>query len=756
MPYLEREAVFPFVAPGGALSRAIKGFELRAQQQQMIDNVLTAYNSEAIALIEAGTGTGKSLAYLLPALLWAIRFNERTVIATHTIALQEQLLFKDIPSLLRALNLDLKAVLVKGMGNYLCWRKHDDALDELLLAPAEEQQELRQLEEWRRAPHDGSRSSLPFPVRFSTWERVAAEADSCTSTQCPYYSQCPFFIARKCAADASIIITNHSLLFADLAMRAGGTGSAAADADSGAAATNKQQPGILPSYNRIIIDEAHNLEEVATEHLAAKTSSLDLFKLLARCGTEKQGRLHALYSKVFAGKSAALGGKEGALAVTFITSLGGECRQLAKQVEDTFDAFTSFVDKLAVKAIGAQAGAPLGALESKLRLLPHHVAAEAWKEQVLPQATAFCDGVERYAQSVDAWVCDAQQLCQGEALDQIQGLCCDVTALINRLRSSSTILRAFSSAEWQDNSVRWIEQKLLARGPNVAVVNATLDLSALLAKLLFNRHATVVLCSATLTTNNHFSFVRRRLGLIERLIGERRVLENIYGSPFNFQRQALVLIPNDMPDPNHEGFLEAACERIFAAIAASRGNAFVLFTSYAMLLGSFELLATRLEAAGYKLFKQGDLQRRTLLEQFSKTDRSVLFGTNSFWEGVDVIGDALRCVIIVKLPFKVPSEPIVQARAEAIKKAGGDPFQEYSLPSAIIKFIQGVGRLVRHRLDRGCVLCLDSRLINKNYGKQFLSSLPPHTLFIGSTHQLAAEMETFYRKTYYLVCQQRH
>lgn len=749
MPHLEREAVFSFVAPGGPLSRAIKGFELRPQQQQMIDNVLAAYNEEAIALIEAGTGTGKSLAYLLPALLWATRFSERTVIATHTIALQEQLLFKDIPALLRALDLDLKVVLVKGMGNYLCWRKHSDALEELLLVPAEEQQELRQLEQWRSAPHDGSRSSLSFPVRSSTWERVAAEADSCTSTRCPYYTQCPFFNARKCAADASIIVTNHSMLFADLAMR----GNGADAADAAAARTDKQQQsGIFPSYNRIIIDEAHNLEEVATEHLAAKTSSLDLFKLLARCSTEKQGRLYALYSKVFAAKSIALGGKEGALHITFTTSLGGECRQLVKQVEDTFDAFASLVDRLVVKDTEASSGI----LESKFRLLPHHVAAEAWKEQVLPHAKAFCDGVERYAQSVDAWVSEVQKLCQGGALDQIQGLCCDVTALTNRLRSSSTILRMFSSAEWQENSVRWIEQKLLAHGPNVAVVNATLDLSTLLANLLFNRHATVVLCSATLTTNNHFAFVRRRLGLIERLIGDRLVLENIYGSPFNFQRQALLLVPNDMPDPNQENFLEEACERIFAAIEASRGNAFVLFTSYAMLLGSFELLAPRLEAAGYKLFRQGHLQRRTLLELFSKTDRSVLFGTNSFWEGVDVIGDALRCVIIVKLPFKVPSEPIVQARAEAIRKAGGNAFQEYSLPSAIIKFIQGVGRLVRHRFDRGCVVCLDTRLINKNYGKHFLSSLPAHTLFIGSTQRMAAAMETFYRKTYYLACQQRH
>jgi len=731
MAFLEKAAAQRLIDPTGPLSRAIKGFEIRPQQQKMMEDVLTAYNKEAIAFIEAGTGTGKTIAYLLPALLWAMRLGERTVIATHTIALQEQLIGKDIPLLLGALGIDIKVALVKGMGNYLCLRKLSEAMEELLLAPAEEQQQLHQLEAWRSCCHDGSRASIPFAIQTATWERINAEADSCSGQQCPFFSQCYFFNARKSASDAQVVVTNHSLFFADIALRA----------------TNKQA-GILPPYTRVVIDEAHHLEEVATEHLAAKASSLDLLKQLARLGGDKQSKLNSLQLRLFSETQEPSNEPYKTIQMAIAISLPGQRRELIKQLALTFHLLAAFTDEHCEQKAGQLHG------DSKLRLLPTHLHTDSWKQQIAPQIASLADAIDSYAEAVDSTTKEAQQLCSEKNREQLSNISCDILALTQRLRLQSHTLRNFTSSKWRENSVRWMERRLLSRNINVTVVDAALDLSRILAQLLFTRHKTIILCSATLTANNSFHFMKKRLGITKELLGDKLVIERIYSSPFDFRRQTLFVVPNDMPAPHKEEFLGAACERIYEALMASRGNAFVLFTSYQTLLSCFERLKAPLTAAGYQPLKQGAEQRRLLLERFKAKERSVLFGTDSFWEGVDVIGDALRCVIIVKLPFKVPTEPIIQARTEAVRAAGGNPFFDFSLPCAIIKFIQGVGRLVRHRLDRGCIVCLDNRLIYKSYGKQFLSSLPPHALFTGSTHDMRREMEAFYKKTYYLAKQQ--
>lgn len=288
---------------------------------------------------------------------------------------------------------------------------------------------------------------------------------------------------------------------------------------------------------------------------------------------------------------------------------------------------------------------------------------------------------------------------------------------------------------------------------NVHLVDANLDVSEALAEFLFSKFSSIILCSATLTSNRQFNYFRERMGLVSKLLPTRKITENCYGSPFNFKQQALLAVPTDMPSPDHPEFNDIACENIWKAVQACRGQAFVLFTSYSMLHRCYEALATRFEKHGYPLFKQGDDNRRSLLAKFKTTSRAVLFGTDSFWEGVDVAGDALRCVIIVKLPFQVPNEPIVQARTEAIVERGGDPFREYAIPNAIVKFKQGFGRLIRQKSDRGCVICLDTRLVLKTYGKLFLNSLPDcERAFMNGSH-LWPKVEDFYRKTYYLTVQ---
>jgi ATP-dependent DNA helicase DinG len=285
---------------------------------------------------------------------------------------------------------------------------------------------------------------------------------------------------------------------------------------------------------------------------------------------------------------------------------------------------------------------------------------------------------------------------------------------------------------------------------NVNLVDAELDIAEALVEFLFKPFSSTILCSATLTTNKKFNFVRHRLGLTPQLLGQRVVTENVYESPFDYSKQAILVVPTDMPSPLEVGFLPAAMETIWDIVKASRGAAFVLFTSYSMLKQCYEKMATQFKEQRFTLLKQGDDNRQSLLQKFKTTPRAVLFGTDSFWEGVDVSGEALRCVIIVKLPFKVPTEPITQARTEAISAKGQDPFFEYSLPNAIVKFKQGFGRLIRHRKDRGCIVCLDSRLITKRYGQQFLNSLPTCQQLRIKRANIVEEMTSFFKKTHYL------
>ncbi len=335
--------------------------------------------------------------------------------------------------------------------------------------------------------------------------------------------------------------------------------------------------------------------------------------------------------------------------------------------------------------------------------------------------------------------------------EQTKSIRLDIQAFAMRLEEAISFLAQFLSS-WQDVSkVRWIETQVMRTLVNVHLVIADLDVSQALVDFLFSKFATIVLCSATLATNRRFAFIRQRLGLVEERLPQREVTEHAYDSPFDYQKQALLIVPTDMPPPNHAEFPALAYENVWQAIQASQGQAFVLFTSYQMLQQCYEVLAKRLEEGRYPVFKQGEEQRRKLLDKFKETGRAVLFGTDSFWEGVDVMGDALRCVIIVKLPFRVPSEPIIQARTELVMAQGGNPFLDYAVPHATMKFKQGFGRLIRHKWDRGCVVCLDTRLATKGYGRLFLNSLPPCEKVFANGACVWPKMREFYRRTYHFV-----
>lgn len=736
---LNREKIIKLIQPDGLLPRNLKGFESRQAQEQMMGNVIDAYNHDQISLIEAGTGTGKSLAYLIPALIWAAKRNERTVISTHTITLQEQLIHKDIPQLLKALNLSLKVVLVKGMNNYICLRKLEDAQSELTLFRDEGKDEVEKIAEYLPKTIEGSRSEFPFVPTSTTWDRVGAESEACLHHECPHYQNCYFYKARKQAQDAHLLIANHHLLFADLTKRAENE--------------NYDEVAIMPAYKRIIIDEAHHIEDIATEYFAAHLNRLDLMRVLSRLAVEKNsaapGKLLTLKEKIqlFFRKTPPRDISQ--IINRLSIDLPAMRHTLNDKIHQAFDSFAQFIGniKLPFQVEELSNLKP----ENKLRILEEHHRHPKWNDEIIPMAQKLIESLALYRQTINGVEADLKLIDNDRLHEQTKSTRVDIQALALRLDTAATHLNLFFSPKLNPSKVRWMETQNLKTLVNVSLVDADLDVSQALVDFLFSKFPTIILCSATLTSNQQFKFFRERLGLTPKLLPERKIIENIYSSPFNFKKQAMLAVPLDIPPPGHEDFNRIAFENIWKAIEACRGQAFVLFTSYSMMQSCHDVLKTRLHEHRYPLFKQGDDNRQSLLSKFKITPRSVLFGTDSFWEGVDVAGEALRCVIIVKLPFKVPSEPIIQARTEAILEKGGDPFKEYAVPHAIVKFKQGFGRLIRQQSDRGCIVCLDTRLITKNYGKLFLNSLPDCEKVFANGSYLWPKMEEFYRKTYHLV-----
>lgn len=739
---VDSNKILKLLEPGGLLSRGIPGFEAREQQREMLLNVLNAYNSDAIALIEAGTGTGKSLAYLLPAIVWALKRGEKTVISTHTITLQEQLITKDIPMITKALNVQVKAALVKGMSNYLCLRKYEDMMQEIALLPPPEAEQLQAINVWREATSDGSKSDLPFVPSSTIWEQVSAEAEACNRNKCPHYEQCYFFKARKEAADAHLLVANHSLLFSDLAARA----------DAG----NYDSPCILPPYKRVVLDEAHHIEDIATEYFADKVSRISLMRLLARLSSdrvEQLGKLNVLKKRFSESFSKGMNNQLLSLSRRLATDLPTARQEIMTSISNTFLNFETFVQSFAM-ATSSSEESPIA--EDKLRLLSQHLEHADWKFHVQEKVKQLQDTIAKYCASINSLDADMDALEDKRFVEQTRSLRFDIKSLAGRLHNAVLVLSDFVGSEQRPSRVRWIELQKLKTMVNIQAVNADLDVSDRLLKCLFEPIPTVVLCSATLTTNKQFDFFRHRLGLYDKKMEEREqlkdkiVTESVYDSPFNYSEQAMLVVPTDAPLPSHPQFQDSICENVWRAIQSSRGNAFVLFTSYTMMKGVYDKLLEKMHEHRYVPFRQGEENRRTLLDRFRQTDRAVLFGTDSFWEGVDVAGEALRCVIIVKLPFRVPSEPIMQARTEAIEAGGGSSFFDYAVPQAIVKFKQGFGRLIRNKSDRGCIVCLDPRLVTKRYGKMFLNSLPNcKTLFVEG-NAMQKEMTQFYQKTYKL------
>lgn len=721
---LQPEKVLALLQEGGPLSRALPGFEVRHEQIELLNRIVEAFNHGAVALIEAGTGTGKSIAYLIPALLNAALFGERVLISTHTISLQEQIFRKDLPMLMRALGIETHAVLVKGMGNYPCLRKLKDLSFEKMLLSERERQHLEEIEALAESGCR-SKSELTFSPSASLWDMACAEQESCNGQECPYYASCSYMNARKEAQEAKILIVNHHLLFADLAARA--------------ETQNYSTPAVLPSYTHIVIDEAHNLEEIATDYFSTRLSRLELLKTLTRISTDKQGigsqgKLGQLKEKMEKGS-------DRVPPVNFSNLLTID---LPARRRDLFLELTQFFQVLDE----IQDGMSDHADEKKLRLKEKHFDSKEWKDNVLPHARRSKQSLLHYALDLEQLEGCLKESGSDRLMELTKGLFLEIKGLAKKIRESANTLEQLMETPPTSKQIRWIESRLSKHGLNCNLIQASLDISQLLFARLFEPFKTVVLVSATLTARGSFEYLKERIGLS--VLPERLLIEVSVDSPFKYEEQAVFIVPSDIPSPIESGFSQAAFPLIKDAVDASRGNAFVLFTSHQSMMQAYQAMEKDLRDAKYFPLCQGEESSTQLLKRFTEQDRSILFGTDSFWEGVDVAGEALRLVVIVKLPFKVPSDPLIEARSEHLNEKGKSPFYHLLLPQAAIKLKQGFGRLIRKKTDRGCVLCLDNRILKKSYGKYFLSTLPKCPLLSMPANQIKKEMTEFFKKTYHL------
>lgn len=704
---MKPERLARLLQPHGALSRELPGYEQRPGQVRMLEAVCGHFAEGGVLVVEAGTGVGKSLAYGIPAAAHALASGRRVVISSATINLQEQLVGKDLPLVCRLLERPLHFELVKGRGNYLCRRRLAEAWHRLHQSEGRQDgEQLARLASWADSSTDGSLAELTFAVDAELWELVRSDADACLGIRCPRRGECFFARARARAERAQLLVVNHHLLLADLAVRL----------DSG----NWKKRAVLPAFSHLVVDEAHELEDAASSFFGMRITARGMARLLGRLAG-KRGRAGLIGQ--LAREIEDLGGALAGGRAERLRQSTGELQQQAQEVEQAYRRGLEQLGQMLQKHRRQDGG-------SKLRLdklVGGDYPAEA--------EASLREAADRLRQLTGQVALLVERL--GE-LGQEESVSSEALAWVERARLLAEHTDLVFSRE-PDEQVRWAESH--GHGP-ASLHAAPVELAPIFRQVLFANMDTVVLTSATLTVGGNFNFFHGRVGLDESPASSPASL--VVDSPFDFRRQARLAIPADLPRPGQPAYEATLPTAVAQSVAVSGGGALVLFTSWGTMRWVAEQVAGPLGEMGLELLVQGQAPRDQLLGRLRRGGGTVLFGVDSFWRGIDVVGPALRHVVITRLPFDVPGEPLIEARGERLENRGLSAFRHFSLPRAVLRLKQGFGRLIRSRGDRGVVTLLDRRVLERSYGREFLDSLPPARRLVGPAEEVFDELANFF------------
>nr|WP_293994073.1 ATP-dependent DNA helicase [uncultured Fusobacterium sp.] len=697
---LDKIDIAPFFEKEGVLAKSIKNFEYREEQKSMALSVQRGINENKKIIVEAGTGTGKTLAYLIPAIKWAIQNQKKIIIATNTINLQEQLLYKDIPIVRSIIDEKFSYALVKGRNNYLCKRLFNEVSIkgnvDLDLFGSESKEQLEHILKWGNKTETGDKSELPFEVNSDIWELVQSTTELCIGKKCPHRKQCFYMRTRREKIDANVLIANHHLFFADLNVRAN------TDFDS--------EYLILPKYDMVIFDEAHNIESVARSYFSMEISKFSFNRLVNRIFSKSNKRkqkpaLNRLEESVDRANLE----NPGIYDLT-LENIKDSIQVLQIVAEEYFEELRKVFDN------GNENGVKKVLTSYEMKKSNFLESSREKKEKFQNLLKDFMNLLETFLNLLD-----------GEK---------DKNPDIINFKNHINIYKAFIESFLfinnlsEEEYIYWID--INAKRTNVVLTATPLNIAKKLNTSLFENINRLVFASATLTADRNFNYFKKSIGLLE-----EECIEEIIDSPFNYDEQMKVYIPTNIQDSDKlDLFYEDAANFILSILLKTQGKAFILFTSYTMLNQVYYSIKNELLENNFEIFLHGEKPRSQLIVEFKKATNPILFGTTSFWEGVDVQGDNLSNVIIVKLPFLVPTDPIVSAISKKIEEEGGNSFFDYQLPEALIKFKQGIGRLIRNKTDKGNIFILDNRMIKKNYGVSFINAIPTKKLKILTKNEI--------------------